>query len=381
MSERLRQLQEKRAAQYAEILDMRKQFDGKEMDAEKRAAWEKMVSDCNELDRQIDAEKKFLEMEARSAREKSEQRQQQTDSKAEVRAFAKYLLGAQLDNNESALLKRSIPGMAGDVIIPSSIASYIEKALAGRSGMLSVVNIIRTTTGGDLVIPTINDAANRAEIVAEYGESSEETVTFSSVTLKAHTYRTPIVPISLELLQDSAFNLEQFIGELLADRYVAGLTEDFTNGSGTDMPQGIVTAAKKVTPAGEGIIYDDMLALRKGVGSQYLANASYMMNTATECDLMLMKDGNDRPLWLPSMRDGAPATILGRPVVINDRMKGSDIVFGDLKKYDARIVKDFTVSVLRELYAKYLSVGVMGFGRADGKLIDAGTNPIAVLKK
>ena len=234
MSERLRQLQEKRAAQYAEILDMRKQFDGKEMDAEKRAAWEKMVSDCNELDRQIDAEKKFLEMEARSAREKSEQRQQQVDSKAEVRAFAKYLLGAQLDNNESALLKRSIPGMAGDVIIPSSIASYIEKALAGRSGMLSAVNIIRTTTGGDLVIPTINDAANRAEIIAEYGESSEETVTFSSVTLKAHTYRTDIIPVSLELLQDSAFNLEQYIGQLLATELVGGLNADFTNGAGVD---------------------------------------------------------------------------------------------------------------------------------------------------
>ena len=91
---KLRQLQEKRAALYAEILDQRNQFDGKEMDAEARAAWEKKVNDCNDLDAQIEAEKRFLEIEAREAKAAQQQERNQVDTQAEARAFAKYLIGA-----------------------------------------------------------------------------------------------------------------------------------------------------------------------------------------------------------------------------------------------------------------------------------------------
>jgi HK97 family phage major capsid protein len=83
---------------------------------------------------------------------------------------------------------------------------------------------------------------------------------------------------------------------------------------------------------------------------------------------------------MPSMRDDAPATILGKPVVINDDMADNNIIFGDLKTYKARLAKDFTVSVLKEALMEYLAIGVIGFGRADGKLANAGTDPVAILK-
>lgn len=377
---KLRQLQEKRAALYAEILDQRNQFDGKEMDAEARAAWEKKVNDCNNLDAQIEAEKRFLEIEAREAKAAQQQERNQVDTQAEARAFAKFLIGAEMSAEERSLIKRSINGTAGHVLVPSSIAAKIEKALAGYNGMLQAVDLIRTSAGGDLILPTINDTTKRAQVVAEYGQSTTAGVQFGSVTLKAHTYRTEIIPVSVELLQDAAFNVEQYIAELLADRFAAGLNYDLTKGTGENAPKGITLDAKAVNLAGAGITYDDIVNLRKAVKAKYITGASYMMSTATECDIMLLKGADDRPLWMPSMRDDAPATILGKPVVINDDMDANTIIFGDLKTYKARIARDFSVSVLKEALMEYLAVGVMGFGRADGKLVNAGTDPVAILK-
>ena len=43
------------------------------------------------------------------------------------------------------------------------------------------------------------------------------------------------------------------------------------------------------------------------------------------------------------------------------------------------MVKDFRVIRLNELLAEYLSIGLFGFARIDGVLLDAGTHPIKKL--
>jgi HK97 family phage major capsid protein len=48
-----------------------------------------------------------------------------------------------------------------------------------------------------------------------------------------------------------------------------------------------------------------------------------------------------RPLWVPSMREGEPGTLLGRPAIMSDRnpQLGSlgDLWYGDLSQY---LIKD-----------------------------------------
>lgn len=380
---KLQDLKDRRSALYANICDVQKQYDGKEMDKEARANFEKLVNDCNGLDNQIAAEEKWMEIQARSAKMNSEKKiteRKEADEKAESRAFIKCIFGMEMTPEERALVKRNLDGTTANVLVPHSISTQIEMALAGKSAFLQAADMITTLNGGELVLPTINDTNAAAQIVAMYAQNTHNKVNFGSITMKAYTYRTPTIALAYELIQDSVVNLEAFIVDLLADRFARGINRDITNGTGVEQPQGIVTAAKQVALSGEGIMYDDLIALRKAIKSGYHGNASYMMNTVTECDLMLMKDGNDRPLWLPSMRDGAPATILGKPVVINDDMADRQVVYGDLKKYKVRMTKEFSVKVLNEALAEFLSIGMIGYGRADGRLADAGTNPVAVLK-
>ena len=72
----------------------------------------------------------------------------------------------------------------------------------------------------------------KATIVAEYEQSTKRTPTFGSVVLKAYTYRTPIIPVSLELLQDSAFDLDSLLSQLLTESFGRGINEHLTTGTG-----------------------------------------------------------------------------------------------------------------------------------------------------
>ena len=52
---------------------------------------------------------------------------------------------------------------------------------------------------------------------------------------------------------------------------------------------------------------------------------------------------------------------------------------GDFSKYKVRIVRGIEYRRLEELLAEYGAIGIFGFCRADGALVDAGTHPVASL--
>lgn len=376
---KLRELKEKRSTVVANIQKMQEQYDGKTMDAEARAAWDKMVAEERELRSQIESEERRLALDGMVAEQRENDHRSEDQRRLETRAFVKFLLGEELTAEEKSVQKRALNGTQGSVLVPSAVAPYIETAILGVSGFMQAADIISTTGAGDLPWPTMNNTTAKAKVMAQYEQSTKAAKNFASKTLKAYTYRTDIIPVSLELLQDSAFNLEQYIGQLLATELVGGLNADFTNGAGTTTPRGIVKDAKAVSAAGAGVDYDDIIAVMKAVPSAYQANAKFMMNAKTMYDLALIKDGSERPIWTPAMSAAMPANIFGKEIVLNDDLADNAIVYGDLKKYKIRMVKEYSVAVLREALMEYLSIGILGYCRADGVLLDAGTNPVAIL--
>ncbi len=270
--------------------------------------------------------------------------------------------------------------------MPSTLASAIEVALKTYGGMFEAGSIITTSTGGDLIMPTINDTTSKSTIVAEYNQSTKKTPSFGSETLKAYTYRTPIVPVSQELLQDSAFDLESLLSGLLADSFGRGINEDLTIGSGTGKPRGLITSATdsgaKATAA--AITLDNVIDLLKSVDSAYARNGKFMFNRETLYSLIKIKDTTGNYIWQNGVKDGLPPTLFGKSYILNDDVPGigagkSSMLFGDFSKYKIRMVKNFRVVRLNELLAEYLSIGLFGFARVDGVLLDAGTNPVKKL--
>jgi hypothetical protein len=95
----------------------------------------------------------------------------------------------------------------------------------------------------DIPWPTVDDTANKGELLAENTEAGSQDVTFGQVTLKAFKFSSKLVKVSRELLQDSYFPVGAILRDLFVDR-IGRITNDyFTTGTGTGQPQGVVTAA------------------------------------------------------------------------------------------------------------------------------------------
>lgn len=388
---KLKQLKEKRASIFSQIDELRKAADGRAMTAEEQQRWNTLMTEYNNADSAVEAEERFLQIQQRQTEQQTENRGNASDEQraAEYRnAFADYLInGTSMTPESRTILERAaITGLTGGVIIPQTLANSIEIALKSYGGMFEAGHIITTSNGGDLILPTINDTTAKATIVAEYEQSSKRAPSFGSVTLKAYTYRTPIIPVSQELLQDSAFNLDSLLSGLLAESFGRGVNEHLTTGSGNGQPKGIVTAAKDsgVSAAAAAITFDNLLDLMKSVDSAYARTGKFMFNRNTLFELAKLKDQNGRYIWQDGTISGQPSTIFSKPYIINDGMAdigagNTSLLFGDLNKYKIRMVKSFKVIRLNELLAEYLSIGLFGFARVDGTLLDAGTNPIKKL--
>ena len=395
---KLKELREKRATVYTAIDELRKSADGREMSAEEQTRWDTLLSDYEKADKLVEQEERFQEVERRQAEQTYESRHKSQGKESpnqpsdeEYRtAFMEYLMrgGNEITPESRSIFEKraGITGLSGGVIVPKTLADNIEIALKAYGGMFEAGTILTTSTGGDLIMPTINDTTSKATVVAEYNQSTKKAPSFGSETLKAYTYRTPIVPVSQELLQDSNFDLESLLSGLLAESFGRGINEDLTVGNGTGKPKGIINwaTASDAAPAATAIKLDDIIDLLKSVDSAYARNGRFMFNRETLWSLVKIKDTTGRYIWQEGAKDGTPSTLFGKSYILNDDIANigacnSSMLFGDFSKYKIRMVKNFRVIRLNELLAEYLSIGLFGFARVDGILLDAGTHPVKKL--
>jgi HK97 family phage major capsid protein len=396
---KLKELREKRASVFARIDEIRKATEEREIKPEEQAKWDALKNDYDKAHQEVEQEERFLEMEriqAAHAHDRSQAAGANNSGGAPAKdqeyrsAFVEYLLkgenGVSAENRKLFEERAGISGLAGGVLVPSTLAGSIEKALKTFGGMLEAGSVFSTSTGGDLIMPTVNDTSSRATVVAEYQKSTQKAPAFGSETMKAYTYRTPIVPVSQELLQDSSFDLESLLADLLAESFGRGMNEDLTTGNGTGKPKGILNwaTASDAAPAANAIKLDDIIDLIKSVDSAYGRNGRFMFNRNTMWSLVKIKDTTGRYIWQEGAKDGTPPTLFAKPYTLNDDMPDigagkASVLFGDFSKFKIRMVKDFRIIRLNELLAEYLSIGIFGFARLDGLLLDAGTHPVKKL--
>jgi HK97 family phage major capsid protein len=299
---------------------------------------------------------------------------------------------------------------AGGYFVPAGFVYEVEVALKYYGNMLGVAKILDTATGQPLPYPTSNDTSVSGEIVGENSIVTTQDVTIGHLVFGAYKFSTKMVKVSLELAQDSAFNMEQFLVEKFAVRIGRILNAKFTNGVGTTEPTGIITAivANNGTPSATPTIgtpliaagsalntggsetgansigSSDLFNLEHTVDPLYRPRAKYMMHDQTLRAIKTLLDKYGRPLWVPGVASNAPDTINGYQYSINNDMdpigaSKVSVVFGALEKYLIRRVKELAVLRLVERYAEYGQLAFIGFARYDGNLLDAGTKPVNYL--
>ena len=294
-------------------------------------------------------------------------------------------------------------GAAGGFTVPQEFLSVLETALRAYGGMRQVSTVFRTESGADMPMATNNDTASVGVILTENTAAATADVTFAQVILRAFMYSSGIVPVSFQLLQDTAFDMGTWLAMQLATRLGRIENQHFTTGSGTTVqPQGIANASVGATIGHTLAVgntttftYVGLVSGEHSVDPLYRTNAKWMMSDTALRQIRLIVDSQNRPIFVPGYVGmgagvnqgvgGIPDALMGYPVVINQDMpvpaaNARSIAFGDFSKYFVREVQGVQVMRLNERFADALQVAFLGYQRVDGRLIDAGTNPIRLIQ-
>lgn len=274
---------------------------------------------------------------------------------------------------------------AGGYTVPTEFSGEIDKAMAAWGPMwdTNIVREMSTSNGREIEWPTVDDTANTGRGKAENAavdDDGTDDVTVGQKLLNAYIYDTGMVRIPLELLQDSAFNIEGLMNDLFGERLGRLANQVLTTGTGSSEPNGIVTAASVGTTAAgaAAITSDELIDLVHSVDPAYRSSPKcrWQFNDNTLAALRKLKDGDGNYLWqMGDVRTGEPNTLLGHAYSVNQAMANigtgnKPILFGDHSRYVVRKVMGFQVMTLRERYAENFQIGMVGFKRFDGELLN-----------
>ena len=272
---------------------------------------------------------------------------------------------------------------AGGYLVPASFQASLISGMKsfGPLNDDGVISWLTTSTGNQLQWPTNDDTSNMGSMIGEAAALPAATdLVFGQTALDAYKGTSGIMKFSSELLNDSELSIEQIVSAKLTERLGRLVNYQLTVGTGTNAPNGLVTAVgtpSLLTAANAVVTFDDLLSLEDQVDVAYTGGDKgvYMFNQSTKTALRKVKDTTGNYIYQESTRVGEPDRVLGRRFYINNDMASIatgnvPVVFGDLTKYQARRVKGITLKRLDERYADTDQVAFVAFIRFDGDLMD-----------
>lgn len=390
----IKELIEKRATAYNSMKDLigRAKTENREMSQDEQNSWDKWNKDFDSYSKQITIEEQMRSKEqALSNAPTFTAEQRKVDANPEesytaafnnwMRRGNEYITPEQrnlLQTRGTATQVTSTANLGG-YLVPKQFSNELERTMKDYASMLQVCRIVNTANGGTLEWPTVDDTSATGEWVTQGNAVTVADMTFGQKTFSDYTVAT-LAKVSFQLLNDEAVNLTGEVALMFAERLGRTLNLAFTTGDGSGKPTGFVTdATTGETGTANVVTRANLLDLIHSVDPAYRRSpqAAFMMNDATLAAIKKLSigSGDDRPLWVPSMRDGAPDTIEGFRYVINPDMANlgtatKPIAFGDWSKYIIRTVGTQTLLRLNERYADSLTTGFLLYGRFDGKLLN-----------
>ncbi len=351
------------------------------LSAEDNATYDKMLADVDAMARQIAIEEDRVARDAEMSRPTSAPLTEKPGAQgakpvspratAEYRAdFLNILRGRAPVNN---VLSTS-PDTDGGYLVPTEFETQIVTGLEEANIIRSLAKTINTSAERKIPIAATHSTAQWTAENAAYTESNP---TFAQKTIDAFKL-TDLVKVSVELLQDSMFDLESYIAREFARAFGIAEEEAFCVGTGTGQPTGIFTASGGtvgVTASSPtAITVDNLIDLIYALKSPYRRNAVFLMKDITVSALRKLKDSNGAYLWQPSVQAGQPDRLLGYPLYTSPYVPAAEagslpIAFGDFSNYWIADRMGRTVQRLNELYAGNGQVGFIAAERVDGKVI------------
>lgn len=362
---------------------------------EQRAEWNTAKSELDGLDERINREEELRRQDQQYIHnQEPEQRNNQNTegSQDEKRAhvFDKWMRSGagELSSEERQVLKELraqgvSPSEKGGYTVPSTFLAQVVEQMKAYGGIASVAQIMNTSDGKTIEWPTADGTNEIGELLGENNEASEEDTDFGIADLGAKKLSSKIIRVSNELLQDSAIDMEAYLARRISERIGRGEARYVIRGTGTGTPQqpkGLVASVSgtTATASATGFTWKEMNTLLHSIDPAYRNGPKFRwaFNDKTLQTIEEMEDGQGRPLWLPNIIGGTPATVLNVPYVIDQEIEdiaaGKKFLFaGDFNRFIIRRVNYMVLKRLVERYAEFDQTGFLAFHRFDCVLEDA----------
>ena len=264
----------------------------------------------------------------------------------------------------------------GGYLVPDTFEKKLITTLEEENAIRKHAHVF-TTSSGSHKIPVVSTRGTAAW-VDEEGQIPESDDAFGQQLIGAHKIST-LIKVSEELLNDSAFDLENYFATEFARRIGNAEEAAFLTGNGSGKPTGILAdiggAEIGVTAASEtAITADEIIDLFYSLKSPYRKKAIWVLNDRTIKAIRKLKDSNGQYLWQPALHEGEYDTILGKriytsPFAPEIGAGAKTIAFGDFSYYWIGDRQGVAFKRLNERYAETGQVGFLASKRVDAKLV------------
>lgn len=286
----------------------------------------------------------------------------------------------------------------GGYAVPREIDALIASELAEISPIRSIAQVVQTGSAGYRKLVStggtasgwVSETASRPETDApEFAEIAPPS---------GDLYANPAA--SQSMLDDAGFGLESWLANEIASEFARAEGAAFVSGSGTDQPEGFLTAPNgtgedgvrafgtlQYVGSGDANGFDSapdakLIDLIHTMKAGHRQGASFVMNSATLAEVRKLKTADGAFLWQPGMVEGQPDRLLGYPVVeaedMPDIASGTfPIAFGNFR-HGYLIAERSATQILRDPFTNKPFVHFYATKRVGGKVLDS--NAIKLLK-
>lgn len=255
---------------------------------------------------------------------------------------------------EKDYLRTDVDTDGGYLVVPEYLKEIIKKIT--EISPIRTVARVRTTNTKTTRIPVRTALVTSSWV----GEGEEDTTSISKYGLE----EMPIdklqvtVPITIEELQDAAFNMENEINQDVAEEFARAEGLAFVKGNGVKKPQGIMVNPDIpfiVSGIAADIDMDKIIKLTGELKTGY--NPVFAFTRKTLAAIRQLKGDNGQYYWVVgNIAAGVPNTLVGYPYIEVPDMDEIDadnypILFGDFAR-GYMIGDRLAMSVIRDDYSQ-----------------------------
>lgn len=361
----LKALIEKRNAIVEEMNEMFKTAESevRALTEDEQAKFEAKTAELKALDKTIESAKDVRALGAMDV-PTEERKSVEKDEKAEdveARAFETLIR-----ENRTGEMAKSENG----AVIPTTIANRIldtVKQIAPLYALATKFNV-----KGKLDFPVVSKQINTA-YATEFTALTSSNVGFTKRTLDGFLVGA-LSKVSVSLINNAQFDIVSYVVNKVAESIALFLEKEIISGVGTTAMTGVLTDAlvKKVDTVADIPTADEFIATQAEVPQQYQAGAMWLVSKKTLLAMRQLKDENGRYFLQNDLTNGFGYTFLGKPVMVSDQMKDTNVVYGDFSGYYINVHENASIKVLNEKYADEHAVGVVAWLEVDGKVMEEG---------